>query len=185
MVKPTSPSPSALRVAELNPNSPAVFALRPDTDALKALAAELDLLGLRKLSFEGEVQAEAGADWLLRGTLGATVVQPCSVTLAPVTTRIDEKVERRYLSDYHEITAPEVEMPEDDTTEPLGAWIEPHRVMIEALVLALPLYPRQADADLGEQVFAGPGVQPMRDEDTKPFASLADLKAKLQNPSDD
>lgn len=185
MAQQPSPSPGALRVAELNQNSPTPFALRPDAEASRALAAELDLLGLRKLSFSGEVVAQGGVDWKLSGQLGATVVQPCSVTLEPVTTRIETPVQRLYLADYEEVTAPEVEMPEDDTTEALGRWIEPHAVMLEALVLALPLYPRSDGADLGEQVFAEPGVTPMRDEDAKPFAGLADLKAQMTKPPKD
>lgn len=185
MAKQSSPSAGALRVADLNQNSSTSFSLRPDAVALKAIAAELDLLGLRKLSFSGEVSAHGGADWRLTGALGATVVQPCSVTLEPVTTRIDVPVERMYLAQYEAIDAPEVEMPEDDSTEPLGQWIDPERVMIEALVLALPLYPRSDGAELGEAVYAEPGVTPMRDEDARPFAGLAGLKAQLDKTSKD
>lgn len=185
MVNQTPPSPGALRVADLRQNSATSFALRPDTDMLKAIAVELELSGLRKLSFTGEITAQAGADWRLTAKLGATVVQPCSVTLEPVTTRIDVPVERTYLAGYEDVDAPEVEMPEDDTTEPLGAWIDPAQVMIETLVLALPLYPRSADAELGEQVFAQPGVTPMRDEDARPFAGLADLKAQMGKTAKD
>ncbi len=185
MAQQPSPSPGALRVAELNQNSPTAFALRPDAEALRSLATELELLGLRKLSFAGEVAAADGTDWILTGHLGATVVQPCGITLEPVTTRIETPVERHYLADYDHVTAPEIEMPEDDSTEPLGRWIEPHAVMIEALVLALPLYPRSEEADLGEQVFTEPGVTPMRDDDAKPFAGLADLKAQMTKSSKD
>ncbi|MCV3272334.1 YceD family protein [Roseobacter sinensis] len=185
MAQQPPPSPGALRVAELTQNRPTPFALSPDAGTLQALAAELDLLGLRKLTFTGDVSAQGDRDWRLTGQLGATVVQPCGVTLEPVTTRIETPVERHYLAQYEEITAPEVEMPEDDSTEPLGRWIEPHAVMVEALVLSLPLYPRSAGADLGEQVFAEPGVTPMRDEDTKPFAGLADLKAQMSKDAKD
>ncbi|MBW4708055.1 DUF177 domain-containing protein [Roseobacter sp. YSTF-M11] len=179
MSKQTPPSPSALRVAELKQNSATAFALRPGTEQLKAMAAELGLLGLRKLSFVGEVAAQGNADWHLSATLGATVVQPCSITLEPVTTRIDMPVTRRYVEGYAEDDAPEVEMPEDDTVEALGSWIDPAQVMTEALLLALPLYPRSDGAELGEMVYAAPGVTPMRDEDARPFAGLAALRDKL------
>lgn len=50
----------------------------------------------------------------------APVTQPCVATLAPVRTRIDEPVLRRYRADTGEnLTASEIEMPEDDTIEPL------------------------------------------------------------------
>ncbi|WP_299965578.1 DUF177 domain-containing protein [uncultured Roseobacter sp.] len=183
MARQPTPHPAALRVADLNPNAKAAFSLRPEADALRALASELDLLGLRKLSFTGHVTSQGRTDWSLTGTLGATVVQPCGVTLEPVTTRLDVPVTRTYLADYNETTAPETEMPEDDTIEPLGQWIDPEQVMIEALVLALPLYPRSTDEPADPQVFAEKGVAPMRDEDAKPFAGLAALKAQMDDPT--
>lgn len=180
----TPPSATALRVAALDQNSKTRFSLRPEAAELKRIAAELDLSALRKLSFEGHVQGEGTRDWRLSGKLGATVVQACVVTLEPVSTRIDMPVTRLYVRDYIAIDAPEAEMPEDETVEPLGKWIDPAEVMIEALVLALPLYPRSEGAALGESVHTRPGVAPMRDEDAKPFAGLASLKEKLRAKSD-
>ena len=49
-----------------------------------------------------------------------------------------------------------------------------------ALALALPLYPRAPGAELGQAVFAEPGTAPLKDEDLRPFAGLAGLKAKLE-----
>ncbi|APE43741.1 hypothetical protein BOO69_10190 [Sulfitobacter alexandrii] len=178
-MSPKPPSATALRVAELSQGSENVFALRPEKDRLAQIAQELDLSALRKLSFEGKVSPLGRDDWELTGTLGATVVQPCVVTLEPVTTRVDTQVVRRYLADYVEPEEPEVEMPEDDTSEPLGAWIDPGAVMIEALALSVPDYPRAEGAELGAVVHTEPGQKPMTDEDAKPFAGLADLKAKL------
>ncbi len=184
-MKQSAPSPSALRVSDLSQNSPTAFNLRPNTEQLKAIAGDLGLSGLRKLSFEGRVEGVGAADWQLKAKLGATVIQPCVVTLEPVTTRIDEAVERTYLRDFVEADAPEAEMPEDDTTEALGAWIDPEAVMIEALVLHLPLYPRSGSVELGEMVVSAPGVTPMRDEDARPFAGLAALKDKLGGKEED
>jgi len=56
--------------------------------------------------------------------------------------------------------------------------IDPAAVMIEALALAMPLYPRAEGADLGEAVHAEPGVTPMRDADARPFAGLRDRLAR-------
>ncbi|MGE4328055.1 MAG: DUF177 domain-containing protein, partial [Pseudodonghicola sp.] len=85
-------------------------------------------------------------------------------------------VRRLYLANMDVPQGAEVEMPEDDTVEPLGTVIDPEAVMIEALELALPLYPRSESAELGEAVFTEPGKQAMRDEDTRPFAALASLR---------
>lgn len=179
-MKHTPPSPTALRVADLSPSNPITFNVRPEADELKSIAAELELSALRKLSFSGDVRAEGKADWRLSAKLGATVIQPCAVTLEPVTTRIDMPVSRLYQHDFVEVDAPESEMPEDDTTDRLGRWIDPADVMLEALQLAIPLYPRADGAELGEMVVTEPGVSPMRDEDSRPFAGLAELKASLE-----
>ncbi|MEM9576189.1 MAG: DUF177 domain-containing protein [Pseudomonadota bacterium] len=184
-MKQTPPSPSALRVAELPQNMATPFHLRPDAPRLKEIAAALDLLSLRKLSFVGEISAEGSADWRLTATLGATLVQPCAVTLEPVTTRIDVPVTRLFQRDYVEVDAPEVEMRDDETTEPIPTWIDPDSIMLEALDLNLPLYPRAPGAALGEVVVTEPGVTPLRDEDTRPFAGLAALKDQLKSSSED
>ncbi|MEL7100524.1 MAG: DUF177 domain-containing protein [Pseudomonadota bacterium] len=180
----TAPSPHALRVADLPQNRPAAFDITPDADAATEIAETLGLADLRKLRLTGEVTAQGRRDFALNGTLGATVVQPCVVTLEPVTTRIDVPVQRLYLADYTIPEGDEVEMPEDDTTEALGAWIDPAAVMIEALSLALPLYPRTDGAALEDAQFAAPGVTPMTDEAARPFAGLAALKDKLSGKED-
>lgn len=169
----------ALRVADLSQNSPTAFELTPDSDALNALATDLDLLDLRKLRFAGEITAQGKRDWRLKAKLGATVSQPCVVTLDPVTTRIDIRVERTFLSEWGTPEDSEVEMSEDDTIEPLGPEIDVGAIMQEALALNLPLYPRKEGVALGESVHAQPGVAPLKDEDLKPFAGLAALKDAL------
>ncbi|MEP0047007.1 MAG: DUF177 domain-containing protein [Roseobacter sp.] len=183
-MKQTPPSSTALRVSELPQNTPTPFNLRPETAVLKEIATEMDLLGLRKLSFEGQVHGEGQNDWRLNAKLGATVIQPCAVTLDPVTTRIDIPITRHFKHDFINVDAPEAEMPEDDTVEALGYWIDPGEIMIESLVLHLPLYPRAPGAALGEMVVTEPGLTPMRDEDTRPFAGLAALKDKLSTPDE-
>tara|TARA_R110000751_G_scaffold12689_1_gene43503 strand:- start:1911 stop:2465 length:555 start_codon:yes stop_codon:yes gene_type:complete len=181
----TPPSPTALRVSSLPQNAPKPFALLPKAQQMQEIAAELGLAGLRKLRFEGQIEAMGRADWKLTGKLGATVVQPCVVTLAPVTTRIDAPVERIF---QHSFTTPdgevEVEMDEDDRTEPLGAWIDPAVVMVEALSLNLPLYPRAPDAELEQTVFTEDGLKPMTDEDARPFAGLAALRGQLDDDTE-
>ncbi|MCR8825521.1 YceD family protein [Pseudosulfitobacter koreensis] len=182
----TPPSTTALRVSSLPQNAPKPFALLPDAPQMRDIAAELGLLGLRKLRFEGQIEALGRADWRLTAKIGATVVQPCVVSLEPVTTRIDAPVERIF---QHNFVTPEgeveVEMDEDERTEPLGAWIDPGAVMVEALSLNLPLYPRAPDAELDQTNFTKDGVKPMTDEDARPFAGLAALRDQLDGGTDD
>lgn len=176
-----APAPVAhpIRLAEQHGTAAIPFDLAPDAGARAALAEALGIEAVRKLRFAGTIRPVGERDWELEAELGATVVQPCVVTLAPVTTRIDETVSRRYLAEMPAPGTGEVEMPEDETAEPLPAVVDIGQVMAEALALALPLYPRADGADMGEAVFTEPGQKPMTDADARPFAGLAALRGKL------
>jgi len=160
-----------------------VFA--PDAAMRAVLAATLDLLALPAFRMTGAFVPEGPHDLRLEARITARVVQACSVTLAPVETRIDEPVLRRYLTDYQEPDTADVEVPEDDSAEPMPDSIDAAAVALEALALALPMYPRAAGAGLGEAVFAPPGAVPLRNDDLRPFAGLASLVARADPDPDD
>ena len=168
-----------LRVSDLPTRKGSKFLLEPDTDTRNEIARDLDIPKLRKIRFQGILSPIGKSGWRLEGSLGATVVQDCVVTLEPVSARLDLKVSRLYLADLEADTDTESEMPEDESVESLNDFIDVGLVMFEALALALPDYPRSTDATLKEQFFTEPDRQAMTDEDAKPFASLAALRDKL------
>lgn len=175
-----TPYSAPLRVADLSGRKPRDIDLAPTQEETARIRDSLGLEGLRKVSLRGRLAPLGKADWRFEGALGATVVQPCVVTLDPVTTRIDEPVERSWIAGYTlPESAGEVEMPEDDTQEPLADTIDLGAMLVEALALALPAYPRSPGADLGEAVYTEPGKAPLRDDDLKPLAGLAALKARM------
>lgn len=170
----TSPFAHRLRVAHLNPRAPNPLDLEPDAAARAAIAEELGLLDLPQLRFTGDLVARGNDAWALTGRLVARVVQPCVVTTQPVETPIDETVRRIFTPHLVAPTEDETEMP-DDEMEPLGQFIDAGAVMVEALSLALPLYPRVAGAELPE---AEPEAEAEEDDRRKPFAGLGDLLNK-------
>ncbi len=174
-------APIALR--HLRREGHAEFALEPDAGTRREIARELGLAKLRKLGFRGTIAPDGKDGWRLEAHLGATIVQPCVVTLEPVTTRIDEAILRRYRRNLPEPEpGSEAPIPEDDTLERLRAdAIDPGEMMIEALALAIPAFPRAEGAELGESRFTEPGKTPMRDEDAKPFAALAALRSEADD----
>ena len=177
-----SPLPSlTFRVISIAGRSATHFKFAPDAAARKTIAASLDLIDLPQMLFDGDIRPSGKRDMVLTGKLTALAVQPCSVTLDPVKTRIEETVLRRYLADFEMPQGEEVEIPEDDSIEALGEMIDAAAVAIEALALALPLYPRAAGVELGEVVVAPPDVEPLRDADLKPFAGLAKLIVKANS----
>ena len=176
-----------LHVSALSQNKPTRFALVLSEAERRKLAGSMNILALKKLRFEGKVSPEGKNGFALSATLGATVVQECIVSLAPVTNRIDAPVTLRLLPqkqmdrfENRSDEAGEMEMPEDENVDMLGEIIDLAQVMAEALALNLPDYPRAEGAALSDTVFADEGIAPLRDEELKPLAGLAALKAKME-----
>lgn len=174
----TPPWSRSYRLSDLPGRKATRFDLAADEATLAAIAGTLGIVSVSALRFRGELRPNGRSDWELHADLSASVVQECVVTLAPVTTEISETVTRRYLSDMTEPEGDEVEIPPDESAEPLPGTLDIGEVMIEALALALPAYPRADGVDAGDAQFAGPGLSPMTDEDMRPFAGLADLLKK-------
>lgn len=186
----TSPArPTRLRTGGLSPRKPTRFTYAPDAAERAALAQELDLLALYALELTGEIRPTGRDELVLEARLTARVDQPCSVTLAPVPAKIDEPLRRRYVADYQLPEGDEVEMPEDDSVEPMPEVIDLSEIAAEALALALPLYPRAPGVDFTQALHAGDGVAPLSDQDVKPFSALQglaeQLKAKAKPGADD
>jgi len=200
----TQTTETVLTVSALKARKITRFDLRPDETDLRAMAQDLDLLGLRKVSFKGTLTPSGKSDWHLSARLGASAIQPCAVTLAPVKSRLDEDVTRLFVdvlpesgaqtetgdADFTTAAAGSADdalsdaadgtpMMQDDTLELLGNQIDLMDVLREALALALPDYPRAQGASLEGAVFTEPGKDPMTDADARPFAGLASLKDQL------
>lgn len=169
-------------VGKLSPKAPFSFDLQLSHAERLALQKDLDLLGLRKLRFFGEISADRAADWVLTATIGATVMQPCVATLEPVTTRIDDQVMRRFLKNWpsEDDLGEEVEMSEDDSLEELGESIDLFSVLRESLSLSLPVYPRADGAEADHTQARPAGAAPITSIDDQGISALSDLKRKLE-----
>lgn len=178
----SDPAPAALtrfRTGGLSPRKPTRFRFLPEASARAALAEDLDLLALHALELVGEIRPVGRDELVLEAQLTARADQACGVTLAPVPALIDEPVRRRYVAGLAMPEGEEIEMPEDDTTEPMPEVIDLAEIAAEALALALPLYPRAPGAEFAQALHAEDGVTPLSDADLKPFAGLQGLAAKL------
>ena len=178
--QPTPPAAHLLRLSELASRKPTHFTVTPtgaDHDALLAdLRADLGVESLRKVRLEGKITPKGKNDWHLTAQLGATVTQPCVATLEPVTTRIDEPLERIYTANPPAVDeATEIEMPEDDRIEPLPEAVDLMHVLFEGLTLSVPAFPRIEGSGPVKIAVTEPEKEAMTDEQAKPFAGLADL----------
>lgn len=177
---PPPAQPVRLRSGALSPRRPTRFVYQPEAAKCKVLAQELGLLGLYRLRFAGEVLPDGTGVFKLSGQLTAEVSQACVVTLQPVVSQCNETVRRRYVADLPPPEGDEVEMPADDSQEPMPEVIDLAEIAAETLMLALPLYPRAPGAELGSVVHAGADVTPLTDSDLKPFAGLSALAGRLR-----
>jgi uncharacterized metal-binding protein YceD (DUF177 family) len=173
-----APPPWIIRLSSETARSAIAVALRPDAARLAEIAADLGLTALRKVALTGRLLPQGRQDWRLEARLGATVVQPCVVTLTPVTTRIDEDVTRTYAAGKAQAAPPtgEVEIPEDVDVEPLPPVLDLMDVLTEALALALPPFPRAPGAEFDGIEVTEPGKAPLGQGGPRPFAALAALR---------
>ena len=175
-----------LPVARLSARAPVSIDITPNGAQRSAIADWLELDGLPELSLHGRLVPEGRRDWRLEAQLRAKVAQKCGISLQAVTTHIDEEVQRRYVAALELPQEAEMQVPEDDTQEPLPDVIDPAAVMLEALALAVPPFPRRDDAPMpGATAVTEPGKTPMRDEDARPFAALGALRDRLAAPDTD
>ena len=172
-----------IRYSDVNARKPHKFDVRPSKLVCRTIANDLGLLTLAKLCLNGTLSSIGKDNWRLKAHLGATIEQSCVLSLEPVQARIDSLVERNYLplKTYDEPSDGldgVVEMKLDETLEPLETELDLMHVMIEALLIELPTYPKVTGASFGKRIIVAPGIIPLSDEDAKPFANLSLLMDK-------
>ncbi|MEM9140820.1 MAG: DUF177 domain-containing protein [Pseudomonadota bacterium] len=170
-----------LMVATLSQGRPHRIDLRIDQSREGAVADFLGIDGVRNARLKGELRPEKKDQWRLIGRLTAEAVQSCVATLAPVDQRIDVPIDRLFVP-HHTIETQSdlhLDMDAEDDPDPYTDAIDPGAVMLEALALSLDPYPRSTEIDLEPSKAAPPGIEPLNDDDLKPFAGLASLRDKL------
>lgn len=141
-----------------------------------ALAERLDLSALEALTATVRLEPVAGGDFLrASGRFAAQVVQPCSVTLEPVVSDIEESFERTYTFQEPAAPAPgqEIELDPEGEEPPdpiVDGMVDLGELVVEELSLAIDPFPRAPGAVFDA---AAAGVA---DEKENPFAALAKLR---------
>ena len=148
------------------------FVLSADTATRAAVANVVGLVELPRLEAQFEVRRHGRAGLKLQGTVSASVVQSCVVTLNPVENEVSEEVEVVFSPDAAD-PRPESEPVDVDAAivEPelvVGGAIDLGAIAVEFLVLGLDPYPRRPDA-----AFEAPAAE---DRGDSPFAALAALR---------
>ncbi|MEK9723087.1 MAG: YceD family protein, partial [Rhodospirillaceae bacterium] len=136
---------------------------------LEELAAELTL---QPDDTDGTVRAV--------GHLTARYTQPCSVTLEPLTSTVEVPVDITYApeEDLGNQSDDESDLDLDEPPEPIVDGVfDVGETLVQLLALEIDPFPRTPDLPFEDFTDAGdPGPA------ASPFAALADLKKKLDNP---
>ena len=160
-------------------NQPNPFLLVPRRSAAAAMAADIGAIEIKKLRFEGVVVSTGTSSWQLTGQLGATVIQECVVSLAPVKTRLDVKIVRNFTTEEAAgTTRSYAPVPELDI-EVVARSIDLAAVAREALLLELPIYPKIKGAEAKMSKFPGGTGPEFHEDGRRPFASLSELRNRL------
>ncbi|MCB9993680.1 MAG: DUF177 domain-containing protein [Hyphomicrobiaceae bacterium] len=153
-----------------------------DKDQLVWLTGTMHVSEIRKVAAQFSLVREAEGVHVT-GTLTATVVQPCIVTLEPVTQQIDVPLDRRYLPERMRVPDPgpasetHVDLDSEDLPDYfVGGDVDLAPLVIDTLGMEIDLYPRAPGAELPETRENAPS------ESTSPFAALA---ARFSKPADD
>ena len=150
-------------------------AVEADAETRALIAQRLALIGVDHFAVTADIRAVAGGIGA-KGTVIASVIQPCAATGLPVPATLSEPFDLRFLRD---IDAPvdadeEIEISSEDCDLlPLeGDRVDLGEAAVQTLSLALDPFPRHPDAD---RVLAEKGV--LSEEAAGPFAALARLRA--------
>jgi uncharacterized metal-binding protein YceD (DUF177 family) len=170
-----------IAVRRLSRKQPLAFDIAPEPGEAEAVARFLGVVALPRLRFRGELMPAGDDGWRIEGRLGAELVQPCVVTLDPVTQVIDETVARGYVPEDAYSPPAELDLDPDaeDDPDPFGNVIDPGQLALESLALAIDPYPRAPGVPPAEYQAAPPGAAPLSEAGLKPFAKLSVLKDKL------
>jgi uncharacterized protein len=136
-----------------------------------ALAADLDIPAVKSLVAHFRLFPWKRGGLRIKGTLEATVVQTCVLTLDPLQQSVREEIDLRLLPE-NEVPAktPEIEIDAtaEDPPEPIvGGVVDLGTIAAEHLALGLDPYPRTPGI-----AFEGDG----EGDEISPFAALAALK---------
>jgi hypothetical protein len=167
-----------IAVAGLRRDGETPLRIAAEPDELAELARYLDVDRITRLTLAGFISPAEGGGWRVRGRLVAKLEQACVVSLASVRSRHDAEIERLYLP--ADMIAPEPEVlishDDQDAPDPFIDRIDPAQFAVETLTLMIDPYPRAESIEMERRIFAAPGVTPLSDEASLPFAGLGVLK---------
>ena len=149
------------------------------TSELTELQENLNVEKLLSFSFKGRLVRQNNKRYELRASFTATTVQNCIVTWKPIKAVITDKIERHYSEEQVEHKVGDVSLDiNSKDLELIRKELNIGAVVIEALCLAIPDYPRKKNVRFAGATITSSGLKPLDKNLSNPFLILKDFLNK-------
>tara|TARA_B100000965_G_C19225712_1_gene597861 strand:- start:76 stop:630 length:555 start_codon:yes stop_codon:yes gene_type:complete len=155
------------------------FQYTSNLKALTELTRILKIEELKAFSFQGQIFQLNEHDYTLRASFDATVVQLCIISLNPIKTKISNKINQSYIDQENSQKTKYLLIDHDSIEkEQFKSEINVGDIMLEALSLEIPLYPRKKNAKFEGITVTDSEIKPLDRTTNNPFLSLKELKLR-------
>ncbi|MDG2474660.1 MAG: hypothetical protein P8M50_05195 [Paracoccaceae bacterium] len=142
-------------------------------EELSDLTEILRVKKLKKFSFKGQFIQSSKMNYTLQASLQATLLQPCVISLSTVKIKIDRTIEQYYSVEEQKNINKSISIDSESIEiEQLHRETNIGDIMIEALSLEIPLYPKKNNADFEEITVTEAGIEPLDLAPNNPFLVL-------------
>ncbi len=146
-------------------------------EELSALSKIIQVYKIKNFSFKGHALQSNDTTVTLRGSFNATVTQLCVVSLSPVKTKINHEINHCYSLSKKENKQKSIAVSLDSTEmERIHGDINVGDIMLEALSLEIPLYPKKEGVNFEGLTITENGIKPLDLTPSNPFIVLKKLR---------
>ena len=153
------------------------FQHRSNALELAELTQILKIEELKGFAFEGQFSQLNKNDYRLRVSFNATLVQLCIISLKPMKTKINHKINQFYTAEDSVNKGNYISIEYDSVEkEHIKSEINVGDIMLEALSLEVPLYPKKKNVKFEGITITESAIKPLQKTINNPFLSLKELQ---------
>ena len=137
----------------------------------------LQIERLLAFSFKGEIVQSNPVHFVLKANFKATFIQLCVISLNPIKSHITHEIEQYYSlkSEDQRIKTVSIDYDEVEIDE-IGSELNIGDIMLEALSLKIPLYPKKKNMKFEGVTITEAGLKPLEKTLNNPFRALKKLR---------
>ena len=146
---------------------------------LAKLTQILNIEELKVFSFQGQFIQVNKNDYILSASFNATLIQLCIISLRPIKTKINHKINQCYSAEEKVNKSKYISIDHDSVEkEQIKSEINVGDIMLEALSLEIPLYPKKKNLRFKGLTITDSEIKPLDQSLNNPFFSLKEHQFK-------